>query len=438
MYRQADAAELHQDILAEIAEARMSGQVLLTGDFNARTAHLSDQFEDDLSDHVALPSDHEFDMSQYAALLRQSCDAVVNDFGLLLLQLCQGARLSILNGRVQGDIPAHLPCHANAGGSVVDYFIASAGICSTACSRQVQDMTPDSDHYPVVLSLDMPMVAVTSCTPSLQAPRLKYESSRIQFFQTQLADNAGFLTDLGSHLFDVEGLSAEEGIQLLQDCIMMAAQQSYDTAKSSSAQPHHKPWLDSECRAALRSYKEAKQDPSSHEAKAFLKRFRTVVRRKNRHYTQHVAAKLTDLAMESPARFWKHFRQKGRTLPVADLDKWMRHFEKLLNVPMQDNSADAHLFDVHLPDLPSAAALNTTISPDEVSAAIKALKRNKASDLYGMHSEFIIDAASMLVTPISIVFNTVFDTDFPATHSVGRLFSNQVISKIWTITVVSQ
>ena len=167
---------------------------------------------------------------------------------------------------------------------------------------------------------------------------------------------------------------------------------------------------------SLRSYKEAKQDPSSRMAKAFWKRFRTVLRRKKRHYTQHVAAKLTDLAKESPARFWKRFRQKGRTLPVADLDKWMRHFEKLLSVPMPNNSADTHLFDVNLPDLPSAAALNTTISTDEVSAAIKALKRNKASDLYGMRSEFIIDAASMLVTPISVVFNTVFDTDFPATH----------------------
>ena len=87
---------------------------------------------------------------------------------------------------------------------------------------------------------------------------------------------------------------------------------------------------------------------------------------------------------------------------------------------MQDNSADAHLFDVHSPDIPRVAALNTTISPDEVFAAIKALelKRNKASDVYGMRSKFIIDAASMLVAPISVVFNTVFDTYFPATHSI--------------------
>ena len=50
--------------------------------------------------------------------------------------------------------------------------------------------------------------------------------------------------------------------------------------------------------------------------------------------------------------------------------------------------------------------------------------RNKASDLYGMRSEFIIDAASMLVTPIFVVFtvfDTVFDTNTLATHSIGRL-----------------
>ena len=136
-------SRLYQDILAEAAEARVSGQVLLTGDFNTRTAHLSDQVHDILADHVDLPSDHGFDVSQVAAPLRQSCDIVVNTFGLLLLQLCQG--LSTLNGRVQGGIPAHYTCHVNADGSVVDYFIASAGICSRACSLQLQDMIPWPD-----------------------------------------------------------------------------------------------------------------------------------------------------------------------------------------------------------------------------------------------------------------------------------------------------
>ncbi|KAA6424585.1 MAG: hypothetical protein FRX49_05794 [Trebouxia sp. A1-2] len=186
-----------------------------------------------------------------------------------------------------------------------------------------------------------------------------------------------FLTDLGSRLFDVQGLSAEEGLQVLQDCIMEAAQHTYDKPRASSAQPYHKPWFDSECRAALCSYKEARQDPSSHVAKLFLKRFKGIVRRKKRHYTKHVAAKLTDLARESPAKFWKRFRQQGKILPIADLDKWMGHFEKLLNVPLHDDgdSTDT-IFDMHLLNLPSADALNSPISSDEVRAAIKGLLAN--------------------------------------------------------------
>ena len=134
-----------------------------------------------------------------------------------------------------------------------------------------------------------------------------------------------------------------------------------------------------------------------------------------------MAAKLADLAKHSPAKFWKRFRKKGHAPPIADLDIWMSHFDKLLNVPTTSNTPDTHLFDVHLPDLPDPLPLNMPISHDEVSAAITALKRNKACDVYGMRSEFIIDAAAELIASITSVFNTTFHTAFPAAQSIGRL-----------------
>ena len=162
-------------------------------------------------------------------------------------------------------------------------------------------------------------------------------------------------------------------------------------------------------------------DPSSHMARHFLKRFRATVRQKKRRYTKHVAAKLADLAKHSPAKFWKRFRKKGYAPPIADLDIWMSHFDKLLNVPTTSNTPDTHLFDVHLPDLPDPLPLNMPISHDEVSAVITALKRNKACDVYGMRSEFIIDAAAELIASITSVFSTTFHTAFPAAQSIGRL-----------------
>lgn len=86
-----------------------------------------------------------------------------------------------------------------------------------------------------------------------------------------------------------------------------------------------------------------------------------------------------DLAKHSSANFWKRFRKKGKSVPIADLDKLMAHFGKLLNVPSSDGDVDSHTFDVHPADVPSAATLNTAIHFDEVIAAINALKRNKSS-----------------------------------------------------------
>ncbi len=227
LYTKVQAAEMYQHLLAEVAEARVCGQVLLTGDCNACTAQLSDQFDRSLADFICLPSDNEFDTSAYTAPLRQLHDTDVNVFGHLLLQFCQGTQLSILNGRVFGDVPARCTSHANAGGSVIDYFIASTGICNRAQALQVHGMTPYSAHYPVVLTLDMPTSPFSASTSFSQAPTLTYDASKVEFLNAQLADSEGGLTDLGLPLLDVHGLSAEEGIQVLQDCILTAAQRTY-------------------------------------------------------------------------------------------------------------------------------------------------------------------------------------------------------------------
>ena len=99
----------------------------------------------------------------------------------------------------------------------------------------------------------------------------------------------------------------------------------------------------------------------------------------------------------------------------------MSHSDKLLNISRNKLSSDSHMFDMHPPDLPSAAALNASIAVDEVVAAVGALKRNKASDLFGMRSEFIIDAVAHLACSVATDSDTMFDTTFLASQSVGRV-----------------
>lgn len=82
------AVDVYQDLLTEVAEARVCGQEILTGDFNAHTAQLPDQFDRSLADFVPLPLDSEDDASLYTGPLHQLQVTDVNSFGHLLLQFC--------------------------------------------------------------------------------------------------------------------------------------------------------------------------------------------------------------------------------------------------------------------------------------------------------------------------------------------------------------
>ena len=84
----AHATELYQHILAEVAEARVSGQVLLTGEFTARTAHLSDR----LDGRSCRPAFRR-QTSLMCLSMQHLCASLVTQWSMtfVLLQLCQGA-----------------------------------------------------------------------------------------------------------------------------------------------------------------------------------------------------------------------------------------------------------------------------------------------------------------------------------------------------------
>ncbi|CAC5366157.1 unnamed protein product [Mytilus coruscus] len=116
--------------------------ILLTGDFNSRTAanldfyeitntnhDTSDNFNIDFSNNL-----HKFNMSR----IRNSCDKTKNHFGNLLLEMCRNNNLFILNGRVDGDKEGLFTCRQS---SVVDYFICTYNLLSCVVSMSVLDFS---------------------------------------------------------------------------------------------------------------------------------------------------------------------------------------------------------------------------------------------------------------------------------------------------------
>ena len=84
----------------------------------------------------------------------------------------------------------------------------------------------------------------------------------------------------------------------------------------------------------------------------------------------------------------------------------------------------------HASPAPSSDQLSADITHQEVEAALKRLKRNKAAGVDGIKAEFILDVADLLVKPLVLTFNQ------RVTPSPGVLVSFIRSTKLETETIL--
>ena len=123
--------------------------VLLLGDFNARTGNLNSISEDD---NVRLQSlvDGSFNKTSYPTKpTRNSKDTVINERGRKLIDFATEWNLSIFNGSTIGDITGKWTCMRYNGQSVVDYLLASHKLLHRITALKILDFNEFSDHRPI-------------------------------------------------------------------------------------------------------------------------------------------------------------------------------------------------------------------------------------------------------------------------------------------------
>ena len=161
----AQVAEHPLDVITrEVHAAAAHGNVLLAGDFNARTGIAPDWLAcPDFADLQALIEGMPTDDATVSRppLPRHNQDSKLNAQGKALLQLCHECQLLIVNGRSRGDEEGQLTCynHNSAGASTVDYFIADPNLLgegitdSRVLLRPTLAEIPLSDHCPISLNM---------------------------------------------------------------------------------------------------------------------------------------------------------------------------------------------------------------------------------------------------------------------------------------------
>lgn len=129
------------------------GNILITGDFNARTGALLDYIDSDglfseINNHIS-------DVMSYIPDTepgpRSTMDRKINTFGRKLINICKSSHLRIVNGRHKSDpTGSYTYCGPN-GRSVVDLVLTNS--LSLILHFKVNDLTEFSDHSPVDFSI---------------------------------------------------------------------------------------------------------------------------------------------------------------------------------------------------------------------------------------------------------------------------------------------
>ena len=125
--------DLLDSLEKEISNYSTCGDVMICGDFNARTSFTPDYYE---ADHLPVYQSYAVDLP---SIPKVSKDTVIDSRGKHCLTFCIGNQIRILNGRCFGDMFGHYTCYTPNGASVVDYTMVSESILDKVLYFHVSD-----------------------------------------------------------------------------------------------------------------------------------------------------------------------------------------------------------------------------------------------------------------------------------------------------------
>ena len=238
----------------DIPNLSEDGHVILTGDFNARTACALDFIDSD--DCVHIPGDN-LDLPCQNLKRRKNFDNHINEHGNCLLDICKTCDLRILNGRSKGDSFGKITYHSRKGISTVDYFIVSHNMLNLVDNVIVKKPTIFSDHSQIICSINTlsPVSIHNETEPLIETFNLPKQflwenNSREKFVDTILSDEFQsrllmFEQTHFDHTQDGINLATQTFSDLLNEIPLRSPKlncQNKDRKKQ-----HSKKWFDQEC-----------------------------------------------------------------------------------------------------------------------------------------------------------------------------------------------
>ena len=346
--------------------ALRSGNIILAGDFNARVAGLTDEYEARLQ-------------------ARGFTDPVINSHGRRLLNFCQENGLYLSTGRTAGDKQAQASYKArqDTQASRLDHFIAAHANTFDLLHSSVDTSRHDSDHFPVQMVVNLPCI---------DRAGLHFDGELLPRHHWKAESRMAYVDSLGDVRLD--GANGDTKTQSFLTQIGRAAKMAMMPNRrfQPTGQPKpRKPFYDQECQRMKRAISLHRRTRGQGPMLRKLEReYHAHTRAKRRAFERQTLDNLLEAQYSEPRKFWKHLRKRHRQLPIQlqSVSAWDLYLHKLARPCLPQGSCLPYEAYPQRP-FDKAACLNQPISLGEIEMHLKQLHNGRACGKTGHVSELL-------------------------------------------------
>jgi hypothetical protein len=386
--------------------------LVLTGDFNARTAcnNYSTNYDNEDFERLHLCTDSD--------LPRKSQDMQTNMFGNQLVELCNMFDCVILNGLYEYGFDDTCTFIGPSGSSTVDYFIASLDLfTSIDLISLVVDSLTESDHLPVAMKVTCENDILTDVHEKYHNKKVfseKYiwDKDKEDYFLNALkSDGMQNRLMIATHALESDIDSALDGfVKWLKDasaCML----RKIPTSKTNNSECFDKECgiANKQCRAKLNRFRTTRNEEDRLVFVSERKKYKRLLKTKQQGYRKQKTELLADKIADS-THFWKEVRSMGcgnaeQIGNSINTNEWLIHFKGVFQ--NQSNSTENCNIDVDLIE-ENEHALNKDISEEEVSKAIARLKLGKSCGIDDISAEMLKSGGTDVLMFLVKLFNAIF------------------------------
>jgi hypothetical protein len=407
-----------------------SGDVLLCGDFNARTSNCNDFISND--DNMYIPVFEQYKIDKEIRK-RESQDSRIDNRGKDLLDLCISQNMRILNGRTFGDSFGKLTCFTPGGSSTVDYVIVSENFYDQILNFCVDNFDPTLSDCHCLLYWEFSAnfviqqdILFKSCKTSYLEPRFIWsEDSAFRFQEALLSyDIQQKVICFENEHIDNCQISLDNASSTLNNILTKAASMSLTqrkkNKKTNKNKSTNKKWFDADLRylkTRLVDYgKVLSRYPMDAQVRGHFyklrKKYTKLCKFKRRQHKQNILDKLSSLHEENPKLYWNminELRNEDSINPDTSISpsRWLDHF-KTLNQRNESFSSRLNDLKEQLASMEKSLCFNeldNLITTKEISHAISRLKCGKAPGLDNISNNMIKYGQNVLLPCLLKIFN---------------------------------